>query len=112
MKTYAEMKQFPLRAWPAHESRTGPGQILRGVEVDWYQVAVVTITCLAILTDLVFPPVRVAIGNGLDIYAGHSFQPLPASGEVTVDVTMLVVEILMIIVAAVASWRIGTPKDR
>jgi hypothetical protein len=54
----------------------------------------------------------VAIGNGLDVYAGHSHVPLWASGAVTVDVTWLAVELLVIAVAAAVGWHYGTPAGR
>ena len=78
-------------------------------DLNWYQVAVVAVTTFAISMDLMFPPVRVAIGNGVDIYAGHSYMPLSMSDAVQVDFAWLAVELLVIIAAAVAGWHIGTP---
>jgi hypothetical protein len=77
-------------------------------DLNWYQVAVVAVATFAISMDLMFPPVRVAIENGLDIYAGHAFMPLPPELTVQVDFMWLAVELLAIVAAAVVSWRIGT----
>jgi hypothetical protein len=76
--------------------------------LNWYQVAVVAVATFAISMDLMFPPVRVAIGNGLDIYAGHAYMPLSSEVRVQVDFMWLALELLAIVAAAVVSWCIGT----
>ncbi len=78
-------------------------------DLNWYQVAVVAVATFAISMDLMFPPVRVVIGDGLDIFAGHAFMPLQTMGAVQVDFMWLAVELLLIVAAAVVGWRIGTP---
>ncbi len=77
-------------------------------ELNWYQVAVVAVATFAISMDLMFPPVRVAIGNGIDIYAGHIYMPLSTASAVQVDFMWLAVELLAIVAAAVVGWRIAT----
>lgn len=78
-------------------------------DVNWYQVAVVAVATFAIAMDLMFPPVRVAIGDGIDTYAGHVNLRLSTAGAVQVDFVWLAVELLVIVAAAVVGWRIGTP---
>jgi len=110
MKAYAVLKHPTPSVIAWHHLLAGLRHFARGLDVNWYQVAVVAMATFAIAMDLMFPPVRVAIGNGLDIYAGHSFVPLSMStGGVTVDFIVLAVELLVIIMAAVVGWRIGTP---
>jgi hypothetical protein len=77
-------------------------------DLNWYQVAVVAVATFAISMDLMFPPVRVAIGNGVDFYAGHAYMPLSTAGAVQIDFMWLAVELLAIVAAAVMGWRIGT----
>jgi hypothetical protein len=76
--------------------------------LNWYQVAVVAVATFAIAMDLMFPPVSVAIGNGLDLYAGHAYMPLSPVVAVHVDFRWLAVELLVIVAAAVMAWCIGT----
>jgi hypothetical protein len=78
-------------------------------DLNWYQVAVVAVATFAISMDLMFPPVTVAIAEGLDIYAGHAYMPLSTAGVVQIDFRWLAVELLVIVAAAVVGWRIGTP---
>ena len=78
-------------------------------DVNWYQVAVVAVATFAIAMDLMFPPVKVAIGNRLDMYAGHAYVPVSPAVPVQVDFMWLAVELLVIIAAAVIGWCIGTP---
>ena len=110
MKIYSEFDHLAPGPWSWHELHAGLRHALRDVEVDWYQVAVVAVTTFAISMDLMFPPVRVAIGRGLDVYAGHAFMPPVASATVQVDFPWLAVELLLIVAAAVIGWQIGTPK--
>jgi len=111
MKAYAQLKRPHLNPWTADEWRAGLRRALRDADVNWYQVAVVAIATFAVAMDLMFPPVRVAIGQGVDIYAGHAYMPLPAAGAVQVDFLWLALELLAIIAAAVAAWHFGTASD-
>lgn len=109
MKAYAVLKQLAPGAMAGHRFPAGMRHIARGVDVNWYQVAVVAVATFAISMELMFPPFRVAIGDSLDIYAGHTYVPQSMPGAVQVDFVWLAVELLAIIAAAVAGWRIGTP---
>lgn len=81
-------------------------------DLNWYQVAVVAVATFAIAMDLMFPPVRIAIGDGFRIYAGHAhLQLLTAGTAVQIDFMWLAVELLMIVAVAVVGWRIGTPES-
>lgn len=100
--------------WPLSHARSSSDwvaalrQSLHGLHVNWYQVAVVALATFAISMDLMFPPVRVAIGPGLDVYAGHLYTPLSSGVAVQVDIAWLAVELLVIIAAAIVGWHIGT----
>lgn len=110
MRAYAVLKQLTPSAMAWHRFLASLRHVLRRVDVDWYQVAVVGVATFAISMDLMFPPVRVAIGQGVDVYAGHIiYTPLSTAAAVQVDFAWLAVELLMIIAAAVVGWRIGTP---
>ena len=65
--------------------------------------------------DLMFPPTRIALGNGLTVYAGHLFTPLSAPTVVQVDFGWLAVELLAIVALAVIGWNLdpgnGAPSD-
>lgn len=78
-------------------------------DLNWYQVAVVALATFAISMDLMFPPVRVAIGDAIDTYAGHVNLRLSTAGAVQVDFVWLAIELLVIVAAAVVGWHIGTP---
>lgn len=108
MEHFADLKHQTAGMWPAHGLSAGLRHAWREVDVNWYQVAVVAVSTFAISMDLMFPPIRVAIRQGLDIYAGHAFMPPLASAAVQVDFGWLAFELLMIVALAVAAWRIGT----
>lgn len=76
--------------------------------LNWYQVAVVAVATFAISMGLMFPPVRVAVGDDIDIYAGHIYMPLSTASAMQVDFIWLAVELLAIVAAAVMGWRIAT----
>ena len=50
-----------------------------------------------------------AIGNGVDVYAGHANAPLSMSGASHVDFVILAVQLALIIAAALVGWRMGVP---
>ena len=108
MNSLAEFKHPALSTMGGRRFSVIWRRFARGVDVNWYQVAVVATATFAIAMDLMFPPIRVGIGNGLDVYAGHSFGPLPIAGDVLVDFSNLAVELLVIVAVAVAGWRMGT----
>ena len=109
MKTYAVLKQLTPSTMARHGFPASVLRVARSLDVNWYQVAVVAMTTFAISMDLMFPPVRIAIGNGVDIYAGHANVPLSVSGAEHVDFVILAVELAVIIAAALAGWRVGAP---
>jgi hypothetical protein len=112
MKTYAELEYPALSAWPGNGLRASLRRAVQNTVVNWYQVAVVAFATFAIAMDLMFPPVRVAIGQGVDVYAGHAHIPLLAAGAVHVDFMWLALELLVVIGAAIAGWRFGTAADK
>ena len=81
-------------------------------DLNWYQVAVVAVATFAIAMDLVFPPIRIALAGSFAVYAGHAYMPFPAAGAVRVDYIRLALELLAIIVAAIASWCMGAVAGR
>jgi hypothetical protein len=114
MKTHAVLKQLKPIAMPGVRFLDGLRDVVRSIDVNWYQVAVVAMATFAVSMDLMFPPVRVAIGHDVDIYAGHAGVPLSISGAVHVDFVVLAVEIAVIIAAALVGWRMGlaSPEKR
>ena len=76
-------------------------------DINWYQVVVVAVSTFAIAMDLMFPPSRIALGNGLTVYAGHLFAPLSAAAATQTDFGWLAVELLAIVGLAVVGWTLG-----
>jgi hypothetical protein len=74
-------------------------------DVNWYQVAVVAIATFAIAMDLMFPPVKVAIGQSLALFAGHLYAPWPAAGAAQVNFAELALELLAIVALAALGWH-------
>ena len=72
MNAHAELNYFADR----RDSRRDPRQLLRNVDLNWYQIAVVAVATFAVAMDLLFPPVRAVTGAGLDVFVGHVFVPL------------------------------------
>ena len=82
------------------------GWFSRLPDVNWYQVVVVAVTTFALAMDLMFPPSRIALGNGLAVYAGHFFAPLSVPAAVQVDFGWLAIELLAIVAMAVIGWKL------
>jgi hypothetical protein len=80
--------------------------------VNWYQVAVVALTTFAVAMDLMFPPCRVALGNGLTLYVGHVFWSPSERVLVQLDGVCLAVELAAILVIAIIGWKLGTVDRR
>ena len=59
-----------------------------------------------------FPPSRIALGNGHMVYAGHFFTPLATPATVQVDFGWLAAELLAIVAIAVAGWNLRTATDQ
>ncbi len=110
MKAYAALKPLTPSAMAKYRFPAGLRHFARGVDVNWYHVAVVAMATFAISMDVMFPPIRIAIGNGADVYVGHARVPLSASNAVHVDFMVLAVEIAVIAVAAVVGWRVGARR--
>ena len=81
-------------------------------DVDWYQVAVVAVATFAIAMDLMFPPSRMVLGNGLTVYAGHFFSAIPAPAALEVDFAWLALELVTIVAIAAVGWNLGAAPDR
>ena len=110
MKAYAVLKQLTPNAMVEHRFFGSLLDFARGVDVNWYLVAVVAMATFAISMDVMFPPIRMAIGNGVDIYAGHAREPLSISEAVDVDFLGLAVEIAVIAIAGVIGWQVGAHR--
>lgn len=109
MSAHAELDYFADR----RGSPRGLRQLLRNVDLNWYQIAVVAVATFAVAMDLLFPPVRVAAGQALDVFVGHVFVPLSTMQDAQVDFFWLAVELLGIVAAAVAAWSLGSvARDR
>jgi hypothetical protein len=87
------------------------GWYLRLPDINWYQVVVVAVTTFALAMDLMFPPSRIALGNGFAVYAGHFFAPLSAPAAIQVDFGWLAIELLAIVAMAVIGWKLD-PAER
>ncbi len=81
-------------------------------DVDWYQVAVVAVATFAIAMDLMFPPSRMVLGNGLTVYAGHFFSAVPAPAALQVDFAWLALELVTIVAIAVVGWNLSATNQR
>ena len=81
-------------------------------DVDWYQVAVVAVATFAIAMDLMFPPSRMVLGNGLTVYAGHYFSALPAPAALEVDFPWLALELLTTVAIAAVGWNLGAAANQ
>ena len=81
-------------------------------DVDWYQVAVVAVATFAIAMDLMFPPSRMVLGNGLTVYAGHFFSAVPAPAALQVDFAWLALELVTIVAIAVVGWNLGAAANQ
>jgi len=81
-------------------------------DVDWYQVAVVAVATFAIAMDLMFPPSRMVLGNGLTVYAGHFFSAVPAPAALQVDFPWLALELLTIVTIAAVGWNLGAAANQ
>ena len=81
-------------------------------DVDWYQVAVVAVATFAIAMDLMFPPSRMLLGNGLTVYAGHFFSPVPTPAALQVDFPWLALELITIVAIAAVGWSLGGAANR
>jgi hypothetical protein len=86
------------------------GWFSRLPDIDWYQVVIVAVTTFAIAMDLMFPPTRIALGNGLTVYAGHFFTPLSMPAATQVDFGWLAVELLAILALGVIGWNLGRTR--
>ena len=95
-----------------HQSHLRPSRRERLPDVDWYQVAVVAVATFAIAMDLMFPPSRMVLGNGLTVYAGHFFSAVPAPVALQVDFPWLALELVTIVAIAVIGWNLGTPANQ
>ena len=82
------------------------GSFSRLPDINWYQVVVVAVTTFALAMDLMFPPSRIALGNGFAVYAGHFFAPLPAPAAIQIDFGWLAIELLAIVALAVIGWKL------
>ena len=81
-------------------------------DVDWYQVAVVAVATFAIAMDLMFPPSRMVLGNGLTVYAGHFFSPIPTPAALQVDFPWLALELITIVAIAAVGWNLVGAANR
>ena len=81
------------------------GWFSRVPDINWYQVVIVAVTTFA-LADLMFPPSRLALGNGFTVYAGHFFAPLSVPAAIQVDFGWLAIELLAIVALAVIGWKL------
>ena len=81
-------------------------------DVDWYQVAVVATATFAIAMDLMFPPSRMVLGNGLTVYAGHFFSAVLTSAALQVDFPWLALELITIVAIAAVGWSLGGAANR
>lgn len=84
------------------------GGFSRLPDIDWYQVVIVAVTTFAIAMDLMFPPSRIALGNGLTVYAGHFFTPLAVPAVAQVDFGWLGIELLAILALGIIGWNLRT----
>jgi len=101
---------------PYHQARLRP-PLKRSLrerlpDVDWYQVAVVAVATFAIAMDLMFPPSRMVLGNGLTVYAGHFFSAVPAPAALQVDFPWLALELVTIVAIAAVGWNLGAANQR
>jgi len=107
MKSSTMFRHMLHDSWTSRDVPARMRDALRELEVSWYRAAVILMAICAVSMDLFFPPVRVAIANGVDIYAGHASVPLSISGAVHVDALVLSVELAVIMIAAVVGWHLG-----
>jgi hypothetical protein len=80
--------------------------------VNWYQVAVVALTTFAVAMDLMFPPCRAALANGLSLYVGHVFWSPSVRAVVQLDVVCLGAELAAILLVAIVGWKLGPAERR
>jgi hypothetical protein len=82
------------------------GWFSRLPDINWYQVVIVAVSTFALAMDLMFPPSRIALGNGFTVYAGHFFAPLSMPAAVQVDFGWLAIELFAIVALAVIGWKL------
>ena len=80
-------------------------------DVDWYQVAVVAVATFAIAMDLMFPPSRMVLGNGLTVYAGHFFRRSPRPRHFR-SISLARARIAHDSTIAVVGWNLGAAANQ
>ena len=96
----------------ASGGRTFADWLAQRPRVNWYQTGIVAVTIFAIAMELMFPPRRIVLGNGLSVYAGHFTAALPSPQTVQPDYLCLTLELVAIVAIAAIGWKLGASGRR